>query len=93
VMNPFHNIQIITSQMARVAENLTVEEAVIAYTLNNAYAEFAENEKGTLTKGKLADLAVLSEDIFTMPAENLTNTKSLLTMIKGKIVYRSNEFW
>jgi predicted amidohydrolase YtcJ len=92
-MNPFENIQIVTSQMEREGENLTVEEAVIAYTLVNAYAEFAENEKGTLTAGKLADLAVLTDDIFTMPSENLTGTKSLLTMIKGRIVYRNNESW
>jgi predicted amidohydrolase YtcJ len=92
-MNPFLNIQIVASQMARAEENLTIEEAVIAYTLNNAYAEFAEMEKGSLTKGKLADLAILSEDIFTMPIESLTNTKSLLTIIKGKIVYRCNETW
>ncbi|MCC5929164.1 MAG: amidohydrolase family protein [Cyclobacteriaceae bacterium] len=89
-MNPFENILIVTSQMANTGENLTVEEAVIAYTLVNAYAEFAENEKGTLTVGKLADLAVLTDDIFTIPAEKLTGTKSLLTMIKGRIVYQSN---
>jgi predicted amidohydrolase YtcJ len=92
-MNPFENIQIVTSQMVREGENLTVEEAVMAYTLVNAYAEFAEHEKGTLTKGKLADLAVLTDDIFTMPSEELTRTKSLLTMIKGRIVYQSDEPW
>lgn len=81
----------VTTQMARESENLTREEAVIAYTLGNAYAEFAEQEKGKLTKGSLADLAVLSEDIFTIPAGKLADTKSILTIINGKIVYRNGE--
>ena len=47
----------------------------------------ALKEKGTLAKGKLADLAVLSQDIFHVPPENLPNTSSVLTLVDGKIVY------
>jgi predicted amidohydrolase YtcJ len=61
---------------------------VIAYTRTNAYAEFKEKEKGTLTKGMLADLAVLSQDIFTIPAKQLPATQSVLTIIDGQIVYQ-----
>jgi predicted amidohydrolase YtcJ len=60
---------------------------VIAYTRTSAYAEFAEKDKGSLEPGKLADLAVLSQDIFEAPAADLPKTESLLTMVGGKIVY------
>jgi predicted amidohydrolase YtcJ len=86
--NPFIEIMLITSTHAKTEENLTREEAVIAYTLTNAYAEFMDEQKGTLTKGKVADLAVLFQDIFTIPANQLPATQSLLTIIDGKIVYQ-----
>ncbi len=89
--NPYVNIMIVTSQQTNPDENVTREEAVIAYTKNNAYAEFTDNIKGTLTKGKLADLAVLSQNIFTVPISKLPETKSLLTMVGGKIIYSDKE--
>lgn len=89
--NPFFDIVTITSQQTNPKENLTREQAVIAYTKTNAYAEFAEDQKGTLTEGKLADLAVLSQDIFTIPTEQLPATRSVLTMVDGKIVYHQLE--
>jgi predicted amidohydrolase YtcJ len=89
--NPFVEIMLMTSTHSNAKENLTVEQAVVAYTKTNAYAEFREKEKGTLTKGMLADLAVLSQDIFTIPAQQLPPTKSVLTIIDGKIVYQQSE--
>lgn len=86
-LNPFIDLSIITSQQTSAAENITIEQAVIAFTKTNAYAEFKEKEKGMLVKGMLADLAVLSQDIFTIPADQLHATRSVLTMIDGKIVY------
>lgn len=86
--NPFYDIMVVTSQQTNPNENITRELAVVAYTKTNAYAEFAEKEKGTLTKGMLADLAVLSHDIFTIPAAQLPATTSVLTIVDGKIVYR-----
>lgn len=53
----------------------------------SAYAEFAEKDKGTLEPGKLADLAVLSQDIFTVSASDLPKTTSLLTLVGGRVVY------
>lgn len=88
LINPFVHIMLISSLHEVPAENISREEAVIAYTLGNAFAEFAEMEKGTLTKGKLADLAVLTHDIFTIPVEELPEVRSVLTMVDGKIVYR-----
>jgi predicted amidohydrolase YtcJ len=85
--NPYLNIMFATLDPNRPSEAITREQAVIAYTLRSAYAEFAEKDKGSLEPGKLADLAVLSQDIFTVDASDLPKTESLLTMVSGKIVY------
>ena len=86
--NPCFDIMMCTAMQDDSTENISREKAVIAYTKTNAYAEFAEKEKGTLMPGMLADLAVLSQDIFTIPAQQLPSIKSVLTMIDGKIVYQ-----
>jgi len=86
-MNPGLNIMLATTAPGNTAEALTREEAVDAYTRGAAFAEFAENDKGTIAVGKLADLAVLSQDIFHVPAEALPATTSLLTVVDGKIAY------
>ncbi len=75
------------TQPRRPSEAITREETVIAYTATNAYAEFEEQNKGTLTAGKVADLAVLSQDIFVIPVSSLPLTTSVLTVVNGKIVY------
>jgi predicted amidohydrolase YtcJ len=86
-MNPYLNIALACEHPDRPSEALTREQAVVAYTLTSAYAEFAESDKGTLVSGKLADLAVLSQDIFTVPHQQLRQTVSILTMVGGAIVY------
>lgn len=86
-INPFLNILFATTHPVRPAEALTREQAVVAYTRGSAYAEFAEDEKGTLAPGMLADLAVLSQDIFLIPAQALPATTSVLTVIGGRIVF------
>lgn len=85
--NPFLNIMFATTHPRRPAESLTREQAVIAYTRTAAYAEFAEQDKGTLTVGKVADLAVLSQNIFTVPIPKMLQTESVLTMVNGVVVY------
>jgi len=67
-------------------QKITVEEAVRAYTSSCAYAEFAEREKGQLKAGMLADIAVLSQDIFTVAADKLPATTSVFTIVDGKTV-------
>ena len=84
--NPFLNIMFATMHPNDPAESVTREQAVIAYTRGSAYAEFAEREKGSLAPGMLADLAVLSQDIFTVPSQALPATTSVLTMIGGDVV-------
>ena len=68
-------------------KGITVEEAVRAYTLDAAYAEFQETVKGSLTVGKLADLVILSENIFTIKPQEIDKVKVLQTVMDGKIVY------
>jgi hypothetical protein len=87
LVNPYVNILLASTHPDRPSEAITREQAVIAYTATAAYAEFAEKDKGTLESGKLADLAVLSQDIFTVPLSDLPKTESILTLVGGKVVY------
>jgi predicted amidohydrolase YtcJ len=85
--NPYLNIMLASTDPGRPQEAITREQAVIAYTLTSAYAEFAEKDKGSLEAGKLADLAVLSQDIFTVATNELPKTESVMTLVGGKVVY------
>ena len=67
-------------------EKITVPEAVEAYTMGSAYAEFQEHEKGSVTPGKLADIVVLSDDIFHIKPEAIRNVKVETTIVGGKAV-------
>ena len=87
--NPFLNIMFATIHGDRPSEAITREQAVVAYTLTAAYAEFTEKDKGSLDPGKLADLAVLSQDIFQVSPQDLPKTESILTMVGGNVVYDS----
>jgi predicted amidohydrolase YtcJ len=68
-------------------ERVSVAEAVYGYTLGAAYASGEEKEKGSVTPGKLADLVVLSQDIFDIPPPEIVNTRVVATIFDGKIVY------
>ncbi len=68
-------------------QKITVAEAVEAYTLGSAYAEFQEQEKGSIAPGKLADLVVLSDDIFSIAPEKIRDVKAEATIVGGRIVY------
>jgi predicted amidohydrolase YtcJ len=87
--NPYLDIMFATNPGNRPSEAITREQAVTAYTLTSAYAEFQEKEKGTIEPGKLADVAVLSQDIFSVPAAELPKTISVLTLVGGKVVYKA----
>lgn len=71
------------------SEAITREEALKAYTINNAYATFEESIKGSIEVGKLADMVVLSDDILTCQADSIKKIKSLMTILDGKIIYTS----
>ena len=66
---------------------MTREEALASYTLNNAFAAFEENQKGSLTPGKLADIVVLSQNILAVPEADIPRTTVDLTIIGGELVY------
>jgi predicted amidohydrolase YtcJ len=69
-------------------ERISVETALRAYTQGSAYAAFLDDRVGTLTVGKLADLAVLSQNIFTVDPTTIGKTRVMLTMVGGRVVYR-----
>lgn len=89
VTSPFLNIMFAVMNPTNPSQALTVEQAVAAYTRGSAYAESAERQKGTLAPGMLADVALLSQDIFRTPLPDLPKTTSLLTIVNGRIVHRS----
>ncbi len=70
-------------------QRLTVEEALRAYTLGAAYAAFQEKEKGTISPGKLADVVVLSDDLFRIPPERIKDVRVEITLVGGRVVYQS----
>ncbi len=69
-------------------QRLTREQALRTYTINGAYASFQEDKLGSLQAGKLADIAVLSQDIMTVPEEEISNTEVLLTIVGGRVLYQ-----
>jgi predicted amidohydrolase YtcJ len=69
-------------------EKITLAEAVEAYTMGAAFAEFQEHEKGSIVPGKLADLIVLRQNIFHIKPETIRDVKVETTIVDGKVVYR-----
>jgi predicted amidohydrolase YtcJ len=69
-------------------QKITREEALRMYTINNARMTFEDRDKGSIEKGKLADLVVLSADYLTVPEKQIESLKPLMTMVGGRIVYR-----
>jgi predicted amidohydrolase YtcJ len=68
-------------------EKITLPEAVEAYTMGAAFAEFQEKDKGSITPGKLADMVILSDNIFDLKPEAIRNAKVETTIVGGKAVY------
>jgi predicted amidohydrolase YtcJ len=66
---------------------MTREEALASYTVNGAYTAFEEDVKGSLTRGKYADIVVLSKDIMTIPAEEILTTEVVHTIVGGEVRY------
>jgi predicted amidohydrolase YtcJ len=70
-------------------QKISVDEAVRGWTVGSAYAEFAEHVKGSVTVGKLADLVMLDQDIFTMDPAEIDRARVVLTILDGKIIYEA----
>jgi predicted amidohydrolase YtcJ len=71
------------------SEAITREEALKIYTINNAFASFEDSIKGSIEPGKLADMAVLTDDILTCPVDKIKDLESVMTFVGGNIVYSS----
>ena len=69
-------------------QRLTREQALQSYTINNAFAAFEEDLKGSITPGKLADITVLSKDIMTVPEDEILDTEIVYTILGGEVVYK-----
>jgi hypothetical protein len=69
------------------AQKITVEEAVRSYTAGSAYAEFTEGEKGTIAPGALADIVILSDDIFAIAPARIRDVTVRTTIVAGQVVY------
>ncbi len=70
-------------------QRLDLETSLRSYTINNAWAEGEEKNKGSLSVGKLADLVVIDRDLFKIPATQIKDAKVLMTMVGGRFVYSS----
>jgi predicted amidohydrolase YtcJ len=86
-MNPYLNVMFASLNANNPAQAMTREQAITAYTFGSARAEMTENLKGTISPGMLADLAMLSQDIFTVPPAALPATVSVLTLVGGRVVH------
>lgn len=95
-LNPFYGIYAATTRQDpqgnppsgwHPEQKLTLEEALRGYTVEAAYAEFEENAKGSIEKGKLADLTVIAQDITKIPPPEILSIHVLKTLVGGKAVY------
>ena len=68
-------------------QKISLEEAIRAYTIGSAYAEFQENEKGTIAPGRLGDIVILSRDIFQIDPNEIEKVKVVITIMDGRVVY------
>ena len=69
-------------------QKISITEAVGAYTSGSAFAEFQDTVKGTIVRGKVADLVILSDDVFSIPAARLKDVQVLTTIAGGKVVHQ-----
>jgi predicted amidohydrolase YtcJ len=89
--NPFLNLMMAVVDPMHPDDGLSPEQAVLAYTRGAAYAQRAEDAKGTIRVGMLADLAVLSQNLFEVSPNQWPATESVFTVVGGEIVYEAAE--
>ena len=70
-------------------QRLTLEECILGYTRDAAYAEFKENEKGQIKEGYLADIVLFSHDLFALKSEDIMTAKAVMTIVDGKVVFEA----
>jgi hypothetical protein len=72
-------------------QKISVEQALIAYTRNGAYAAFEEDSKGSLSEGKLADVVILDRDITVIPTAEIRDARVDRTIVGGRTVFRRDQ--
>jgi len=93
-MNPIFNFycsvtrRMTNGELFYPEQKLSRIQALQTYTVNNAFSAFEEDIKGTLTKGKLADITVFSKDILTIPENEILSTEVVYTIINGEVKYK-----
>jgi hypothetical protein len=85
-------IGIIQDEILWPEERVNLADMLASFTLNGAYANFLENETGSLVAGKQADIVILDQNLFDLPPSNIAKTNVLLTVVDGKQVYRDQTF-
>ena len=90
LMSPFEVIALAMARPGPDGRRLTLEQCLVAYTRDAAFAEFSEGDKGTLEPGKLADFILLDRDLFRSSAEALPSVRVLMTVLDGRIVHEAS---
>jgi hypothetical protein len=94
---PFYPVQSMWWMVTRLTLNgyalgpeqaITIREALTLYTINNAIVLGVEKDRGSIEKGKLADLVVLSQDLLGVPKDKIRDTRAMMTMVGGRIVFQ-----
>ncbi|MEP6642901.1 MAG: amidohydrolase [Acidobacteriaceae bacterium] len=97
-LNPWYGLQNAVTRKTREGkpeggfvpqERVSLEDAIKAYTLGAAFAGHREKTEGSIQPGKLADIIILSQDVFTIKPEQISRIEVTLTMIGGKVAYQS----
>ena len=81
-----------SSEVLWPEERVSLEDMIQSFTYNGAYANFLENETGSIEIGKQADIIVLDQNLFEIPVNEIAKTKVLMTLVDGKEVFRA-ESW
>ena len=81
-----------TEEVLFPEERASLEDLITSFTYNGAYANFLENETGSIEVGKQADIIVLDQNLFEIPANEIAKTKVLLTLVDGQVVFMASEF-
>jgi predicted amidohydrolase YtcJ len=81
-----------TEEVLFPEERASVEDLITSFTYNGAYANFLENETGSIEVGKQADIIVLDQNLFEIPSNDIAKTKVLLTQVDGVEVFRASDF-
>ncbi|MGC2471962.1 MAG: amidohydrolase family protein, partial [Pseudolabrys sp.] len=85
-------VMLATLHTSEPTEALSREAALMAYTVGGAYAEGQDQRKGRIAPGFAADIAVLSQDVLTIPPPQLPATTNLLTLVDGEVIFEDAVF-